>query len=253
MPDEIDRWVAEKAAAVLDVTAFSPVSGQSRKVTAEELADVLALLLDYDRAKTSGAALAPFESRFSELGLNAAWFDAPSRRSRPVFIARGGGVDHTGHHLRSLLETARDAARAALNLPRVARLPAWDIKIFVVDDSDTAREVLGYSLRKLSFNVDLFTGADELIKQLDNMAPELPHLIMMDLMMPGVNGLEITRELQVGSKRDIPIVFVTGKKMNDAGVKDLQGEPNVKGFLTKPHTDEALRTAVSGALTVRLD
>ena len=251
--DETDRWVREKAAAALDVTAFSPTSGKSRKLAQDELADVLALLLEYDGARTAKADLAAFEERFAELGLRTTMVETPSRRSRPLFTSKGGGVEHTGHHLKSLPETARDAARVALGQPVTPRLLPWDIKIFVVDDSDMARQVLGFMLRQLNFEVDLFTGADELLRQIDNMQPELPHLILMDLMMPKVNGLEITRELQEGAKGAIPIVFVTGKKMDDSAAKILRDEPNVKNFLTKPVTDQKLRAAVEGALAVRLD
>lgn len=251
---DVDRWVSEKAASTLEVTAFSPQTGASRTLSSDELADVLSLLLEYDAAKkTARDHLAPFEERFASLGLSTSWYELPSRRSRPLYVSKGGGIDFTGHHLKSLLETARDAGCLALGLPVVPRLLPWDVKVFVVDDSDTARETLGFMLRQLGFAVDLFAGADELIKQLDQMLPELPHLIMMDLMMPGANGLEITRELQVGPRRGIPIVFVTGKKMNDAGVNDLRGEPNVKDFLSKPVTDAKLRAVIAGALSVRLD
>jgi CheY-like chemotaxis protein len=251
--DDIDRWVGEKAAAALDVTAFSPTTGKSRQLASDELAEVLALLLEFDRAKASGADLAAFEERFAELGLRASMYEAATRRSRPLYTAKGGGVEHTGHHLKSLLETARDAARQALSLPRTPRLLPWDVKIFVVDDSDMAREVLGFMLRQLGFNVDLFTGAEELLRQIDNMLPELPHLILLDLMMPKVNGIEIARELQAGPKAEIPVVFVTGKKMDDSASKILRDEPNVKDFLTKPVTDKKLRAAVEAALAVRLD
>jgi len=249
---EVDNWVAEKAAAALRVTAFHPDTGRSRELQADELEDVLTLLLHFDAAKAGGRDLSDFEERFAELGLSRSWYDTPSRRSRPLFKAEGGGVEHTGHHLRSLLETARDAARTALNLPRVRRLQAWDITIFVVDDSDTAREVLGFMLRKLGFTVDLFASADELLRALEDESAH-PHLIMMDLMMPKVNGFEITRQLQEGSRREIPVVIVTGKKMDDAAVSDLRGEPNVKEFLSKPFTDDKLRDVVSRALSVRID
>ena len=214
---------------------------------------MLGLLLEFEGAKSAGGDLAALRGRFADLGLDDAWFESPTRRSRPLFISRGGGVEHTGHHLKSLLETARDAARIALSLPRVPRMHSWDVQVFVVDDSDTARAVLGFMLGKLNFKVDLFEGADELLRQIDNMAPELPHLIFMDLMMPKVNGLEITRELQVGAKRDIPIVIVTGRKMDDSAVMSLRDEPNVKFFLPKPFTDEQLKQVVEGALSVRLD
>ena len=67
------------------------------------------------------------------------------------------------------------------------------------------------------------------------------------------HGLEITRELQQGPKATIPVVFVTGKKMDDSASKILRDEPNVKNFLSKPFTAEKLKGVVESALAVRLD
>ena len=251
--DDIDRWVREKASSALEVTAFSPNTGASLPLAPADLAEVLTLLLDYDAAKAAGGDLKPFDGRFADLGLNAALWDAPTRRSRPLYASKGGGVDFQGYHLKSLLETARDAARDALGLPRSPRLHAWDVEVYAVDDSDTARAVMGFMLGKLGYKADLFDSAEELIKKIDTMMPDLPHLILMDLMMPKVNGLELTRELQVGSKRQIPIVFVTGRKMDSKVVDELRGEPNVKDFLPKPVTEETLGAVIRNALTVRVD
>src|SRR5512140_38551 len=77
-------------------------------------------------------------------------------------------------------------------------------KILVVDDEPAVTDLLAYNLRKAHYEV--LTAADgreafDVVRQCS------PDLILLDLMLPGVQGLEMCRELRKSS--DVPIIMVT--------------------------------------------
>ena len=78
-----------------------------------------------------------------------------------------------------------------------------DIRILVVDDEPDVLELVEFHLEKEQFKVAVADNGDQALK----MARELlPSLLILDLMLPGINGLEICRLLRSDPKtRDIPI------------------------------------------------
>ncbi len=103
-------------------------------------------------------------------------------------------------------------------------------KILVVDDNQNFSQLLQCALED---DFDVFTAADgrEGIK---SAAEILPDLIMMDVMMPNVSGIELVRMLTAEEEtRDIPVIVLTGSHM-DKGVPELfKQERNVRDFLSK--------------------
>lgn len=77
-------------------------------------------------------------------------------------------------------------------------------KILVVDDEPAVTDLLAYNLRKAGYEV--LTAADGL-EALDRAHRCQPDLILLDLMLPGVEGLQVCRELRKTS--DVPIIMVT--------------------------------------------
>ena len=84
-----------------------------------------------------------------------------------------------------------------------------DIRILVVDDEPDVLELVEFHLEKEQFNVAVMDNGDQALK----MARELlPSLLILDLMLPGINGLEICRLLRSDPKtRDIPILMLTAR------------------------------------------
>ena len=56
----------------------------------------------------------------------------------------------------------------------------------------------------------------------------------MDIMLPGLGGYELSRELQAGGFGDIPIVILTARTMDAKSIEMIKQETNVKDFFQKP-------------------
>src|SRR2546428_10029047 len=76
--------------------------------------------------------------------------------------------------------------------------------ISVVDDDDSVRESLGGLIRSVGFVVKVFASAEEFLNS-DHLRNT--HCLILDVRMPGMNGLELQRQLAV-SDRKIPIIFI---------------------------------------------
>ena len=73
-----------------------------------------------------------------------------------------------------------------------------------------------------------------------------PHLILLDAMMPGMDGYEVCRELQFGYTKDIPVVFLTGRtELTDMVAASRSG---ASGYITKPFRTEEVLGSVSDLL-----
>ena len=88
-------------------------------------------------------------------------------------------------------------------------------EIFVVDDDADLREVLGDLLTGEGYAAHLFPNGRSALELLRGGAR--PHLILLDLMMPGMNGWEFREEqLRDGELKDIPVVVMTASTGFDA-------------------------------------
>jgi FixJ family two-component response regulator len=128
------------------------------------------------------------------------------------------------------------AVGAAL-APRPA--DAW---VGVVDDDVSVRESLAALLRTEGWQVATFASAQEFLAH-----PELdaPRCLVLDLELPGLNGLELQSRL-VAAGAQLPIVFVTGHGDVPSSVRAMKA--GALEFLTKPFSDQALLDAVHAAL-----
>ena len=103
-------------------------------------------------------------------------------------------------------------------------------RILVVDDEDDLLELVGYNLTKEGYQVECVASGEEALQSARRQPPDL---IVLDLMLPAVDGLEVCRRLKANSKtRDIPIVMLTAKSEEgdmiaglDCGADDYVGKP----------------------------
>jgi two-component system alkaline phosphatase synthesis response regulator PhoP len=103
-------------------------------------------------------------------------------------------------------------------------------KILLVDDELDILEFLGYNLRKEGYTVLTADNGDEAISIARK---ELPHLVLLDVMMPGLDGIEVCRELrQTPGMEDVIIAFLTARSEDyshiagfDAGADDYINKP----------------------------
>jgi len=114
--------------------------------------------------------------------------------------------------------------------------------ISVVDDDDSVRESLGGLIRSVGFAVKVFASAEEFLNS-DHLRNT--HCLILDVRMPGMNGLELQRQL-AASDRKIPIIFITAHGDEEVRSRALNG--GAVDYLLKPFSEEALLNAIDAAL-----
>lgn len=119
-----------------------------------------------------------------------------------------------------------------------------DEKILVVEDEEDVQELICYNLRKNGYVADVAaTGALGLAKA----AVMIPDLILLDLMLPGVDGLEVCRTLKKDPKTSaIPVIMVTAKGTEADVVAGL--EIGAADYITKPFSPRVLLARIRAVL-----
>jgi RNA polymerase sigma factor (sigma-70 family) len=114
--------------------------------------------------------------------------------------------------------------------------------VFVVDDDPSVRKALGRLLRSFRFQVETFPSAE---KFLERELPDAPGCLVLDVRMPGRDGLELQRSLSEAHVT-LPIVFITGHGDIPMTVRAMKA--GAVDFLPKPFDDEDLLNAVRQAI-----
>ncbi len=110
--------------------------------------------------------------------------------------------------------------------------------VVVAEDNPQVLQVIHMTLRR-EFKV---LGAPDGLKALELAVREQPSLVITDLMMPGIDGLELTKRLQDEPRtRHIPVLMLTSRGEVDDRVKGLEG--GVSAYLTKPFSPRELVTS----------
>jgi twitching motility two-component system response regulator PilH len=107
-------------------------------------------------------------------------------------------------------------------------------KVLIVDDSKTELMFLTNLLQRNGMSVRTAQGADDAFKRL---AEEKPDLILMDVVMPGQNGFQLTRAIsRTPEYADVPIIMCTSKNLETDRVWGMR--QGARDYITKP-VDEA--------------
>ncbi len=114
--------------------------------------------------------------------------------------------------------------------------------VFVVDDDASVRKALARLIQSVGLQTKTFASAQEL---LDQAPPEGPGCIVLDVRMPGLNGLELQAEL-TGRNIQTPIVFITGHGDIQMSVRAMKS--GAVDFLIKPFNDKELLGAIKTAI-----
>jgi twitching motility two-component system response regulator PilH len=117
-------------------------------------------------------------------------------------------------------------------------------KVLIVDDSPTEVHVLSGFLKKHGFEVETAADGGEGIEKARAVKPDL---ILMDVVMPGMNGFQATRELaRAPETASIPVIMVTTKGLETDKIWGMR--QGAKDYLVKPVTEAVLVEKVRGAL-----
>jgi two-component system alkaline phosphatase synthesis response regulator PhoP len=114
-------------------------------------------------------------------------------------------------------------------------------KVLVVDDEPDIQELLQYNLEKEGYDVETAGNGKEAVEAARKF---LPHLILMDIMMPKMDGIEACRQIrQSGKLKDVFIIFLTSRSEEYSEIAAFEGGAN--DYLTKPIKPRALMSRVS--------
>ena len=117
-------------------------------------------------------------------------------------------------------------------------------KILVVDDEEDILELLRFNLSREGYQVSCAASGEEALSLVRS---EIPGLIVLDLMLPGIDGLEVTRRLKNDpNTKNIPIVMLTAKGEEADIVTGL--ELGADDYITKPFSPRILVARVRAVL-----
>lgn len=121
--------------------------------------------------------------------------------------------------------------------------------ILIVDDMEANRAVLCRRLERFGYGV---LSVDSGAAALSIVAHSVPDIILLDYMMPQMNGIEVLRTLRANpATRDVPVIMVTARAESEATVEAL--DAGADDYVTKPIDFEVLRARIEAQLSKRTD
>jgi len=113
--------------------------------------------------------------------------------------------------------------------------------VFIVDDDISVRESLELLIQNEGWQAETFASAQDF---LNHPRAALPSCLILDVSLPGLNGLELQQRV-AAERNDMPIIFITGHGDIPMTVRAMKA--GAIEFLTKPFSDEALLHAIRQA------
>lgn len=123
-----------------------------------------------------------------------------------------------------------------------------DKLVLIVDDDKGVRELLEVLVRREGFRVETAVDGEDALARARK---SLPHLILLDLMLPKSGGFEVLHELQAEETAGIPVIVMTGRNMDGSTFDLIRQEPNVREFIEKPLKMELLASLIHKLLKTR--
>jgi two-component system phosphate regulon response regulator PhoB len=118
------------------------------------------------------------------------------------------------------------------------------LEVLVVDDEPAIREMIQFSLERAGMSVRTAADSGETLALISESRPDI---ILMDWMMPGISGLELTRRLRKDTfTADIPIIMLTAKIGEDNKVSGL--EAGTDDYITKPFSPRELLARIHAVM-----
>ncbi len=145
--------------------------------------------------------------------------------------------------------SAGSATRAPYTVPspitfrsiEVITMPDVTPIVYVVDDDVSVRESLELLIKNAGWKPELFASAQDFLSR---PRVAVPSCLVLDVTLPGLNGLELQQQL--ADRTDMPIIFITG--YGDVPMTVRAMKAGAVEFLTKPFRDDVLLDAIRGAI-----
>ena len=117
--------------------------------------------------------------------------------------------------------------------------------IAIVDDDESVCRALKRLVRSLGMEADTFLSGREFVDLIEAMPSFHADCVVLDVQMPGMNGLEVQRLIMAAGSR-LPIIFITAH--DEAGVRERALGMGAVAFLRKPFDDELFIRTLRAAL-----
>jgi FixJ family two-component response regulator len=117
-------------------------------------------------------------------------------------------------------------------------------RISVVDDDESMREAIKALISSMGLSVEGFSSAEDF---LNSGRSQVFHCLILDVMMPGLNGLELQQRLRADHQL-VPIIFVTAHYSEKERTRAM--EAGAVEFLSKPFTEQELFLAIGASLSM---
>jgi two-component system response regulator RegX3 len=114
-------------------------------------------------------------------------------------------------------------------------------RVLVVEDEESYSEALSYMLRKEGFEVVIADNGTDALKEFDRFGPDI---VLLDLMLPGIPGTEVCRQIRQTST--IPVIMVSAK--DDEVDKVVGLELGADDYVTKPYSPRELVARIRAVL-----
>jgi chemosensory pili system protein ChpA (sensor histidine kinase/response regulator) len=154
--------------------------------------------------------------------------------------------------LLDVAELVRSPREQSARIAAEARVQAQGIRrsrVLVVDDSLSVRRAIASLLEDQGYDVALARDGLEAIKSLEAVRPDV---LLTDLEMPNMNGLELTAHVRSRPElANLTVVMITSRSMDKHRRQAMSAGVNV--YLTKPYTDHELLQHVAAAVTTRVE
>ncbi len=132
-------------------------------------------------------------------------------------------------------------------MPESAALNDTKGHVVVVDDDPSVRKSVQTLLKREGYRVSVYDSADALMQ---NLAFQPPTVLLTDMRMPGVSGVDLQVQLKVLG-HDLPMVFVSGESRQEEIIAAMK--QGAIDFLLKPFTAQAMLDALQRAMRVASD
>jgi two-component system phosphate regulon response regulator PhoB len=129
------------------------------------------------------------------------------------------------------------------------RLQQLNERILVIEDEPDIREVISYNLSKEGYRVITASTGEEGLRSAFS---QLPDLVVLDLMLPGVYGLDVCRQIRSDSRTAaVPIIMLTARSEESDIITGL--EVGANDYITKPFSPRVLVAKVRARLREKTD
>jgi FixJ family two-component response regulator len=115
----------------------------------------------------------------------------------------------------------------------------------IVDDDESVGRAIKRLARSLNMAAESYSSSEDFINQIESLPSFRPDCVILDVQMPGMNGIDVQRRLRL-THQDIPVIFITAYDDDLARKQALAG--GATSFLRKPCNDALIIRSLDAAL-----